>query len=40
MDNHLNGRHFNYHNYKTDKEIRNRLHQMLEDIIRNIDKRF
>ena len=40
-NNQINGCHFNYRNMKTDKEIRNRIHQMLDDITqRMIDKRF
>ncbi len=40
MDNCLTGCHFYYHNCKTDEELRNRLHKMLEGVIQNVDKRF
>lgn len=40
MDNHLTGCHFYYRNCKTDKDIRNKLHDMLEGIVQHVDKRF
>lgn len=40
MDNRLTGCHFYYRNCKTDKDIRSKLHDMLEDIVQHVDKRF
>ena len=41
MNNQLNGYHFNYTHCKRGEDIRLGIHQMFDDIIRNmVDKRF